>query len=115
MEMLKLAAGIVAVRDDRLVIVCSITRTGAISVRDLVSGETSIASASELSLPRTAARDREAVQNDAALTKSSARQWQRAIRREACVIAVLTRPETAQQNIAAIARNHQTTARTIQR
>ena len=74
MEMLRLAAGIVAVRDDRLVVIGEITRTGTITVRDLVSGETISANASELSAPRNAALDRKAVQNNAALTKFSALQ-----------------------------------------
>ena len=115
METLRLAAGIVAVRDDRLVVVCAITRNGTITVRDLVSGQTISANASELSAPRNAALDRKALQSDAALTKSSALQWQRAVKREACVVAVLTRQGPFLEVVREVARNYQVSERSVRR
>ena len=115
METLRLAAGIVAVRDDRLVVVCEIARTGTITVRDLVSGQTISANASELSAPRNAALDRKAFQSDAALTKSSALRWQRAVKREACVVAVLTRQGPFLEVVREVARNYQVSERSVRR
>ncbi len=115
MDTLKLAPGSVAVRDDRLVIVSEVKENGGFVVRDLVTSNASPASADELSAMPHPVQDRSQLASAAALTRSSAKQWERAQLRVSCVIDVLTRSGPSLEAFAAVVRERKVADRTLQR
>ena len=108
MVTLKLAARIVAVRNDQLAVVREITDTGSISVCDLVTGVVVPASADEMSARSKLAIQRYTTQRAAALTRSSTKHWERARKRERCVLAVLIGAGSTQQNVIDVDRQSMT-------
>ena len=115
MDTLKLAVGSVAVRDDRLVVVCEVMESGGFVVRDLVTSNLVSAIADELSALPDPVLDRKQVASAAALTRSSAAQWERAQLREKCVIEALTKPGPVLANIAEVARSRKVAERSLRR
>lgn len=109
MVTLKLAAGIVAVCNNQLAVVREITDTGSISVCcDLVTGVVMPASADEMSARSELATQRHTTQRAAALFRSSTKHWERARKRERCVLAVLIGAGSTQQNVIDVDRQSMT-------
>ena len=112
MDTLRLAAGVVAVSENRLVAICEVNGLESVTVRDLANGSISVVKAGDLAVPRNLLRDGARGRRAAALAMASARQWERAKQREAAVLDVLADPAG---NVARVAQVRGITARSLRR
>ena len=115
METLRLAVGVVAVCDDRVVVVCRFHGSGGVSVRDLATGEIEEVLAERLSALSSPASTRIEIENAAALTRSNAKQWERAQIREKYVLDVLTADGSVRNNVEIAATKLGISSRTLWR
>ena len=112
METLRLAAGVVAVSNNRLVVICELNGLESVTVRDLATGSVHTVKSGELAAPRHLDRDRAFDRQAAALAKSSAHQWTRARQREIAVLEVLA---DSKGRVAQVAQRHAVSERTLRR